>query len=439
VRRLWVVWRRRLTGRVSSGGSLSPALQPPARCELQFHSGARRGRVYYLRLGRTYLTVLSVVVLLYLFLVAFAAGMAPGVVGAVLGGAEYRSLAAERGSQGVRLHALETRLEEMRSRSEAQLLAVRKVARAYDLPPGGSGAGGRAAERSARVERADRADRPVRPVRPDRSDRSDRSDRPDRGEGVPAEGPGVAEAPAGAIYGVSVAQSERLRQRIEAQIGALETTLAAVRAFEEAHPEVVRETPAACPLRGDLYVLSNPFGRQRSAFTRTFAFHGGIDLAAPAGTPIHAAADGVVVFAGTYPLGRSPVWWRYGSLVVVAHGDRYLTLYGHCGEIRTAAGKGVRRGDELAAVGSSGWSLSPHLHYEVRKLAASGEMVPVDPLLYIFDRRWPGEERLVSLASSAPRAGDYEPLPPGLGRPGSAARAASRHRPGGAVAPPLDR
>ncbi len=390
---IWGWWRRRLGGRASPDGSPAAA-QPPARCEIQFHSGARRGRVYYLRLGRAYLTALSVVVLLYLFLVAFAAGMAPGVVGAVLGGEEYRSLAAERGSQGVRLHAMEARLEEMRSHSEELLLAVRKVARAYDLP----GGGGQVAEPAL-----------------------------------------AAEAPAGAIYGVTVALGERLRQRIEAQIGALESMLAAVHAFEEAHPDVVRETPAACPLRGDRYVLSNPFGRQRSAFTRAFAFHGGIDLAAPTGTPIRAAADGVVVFAGTYPLGRSPVWWRYGNIVAVAHGERYLTLYGHCGEIRTAAGKRVRRGDELATVGSSGWSLSPHVHYEVRKLAPSGELVPVDPLLYILDRRWPGEERLLAQVSSAPRPGDYEPLPPGLGRPGTATGAAARRHRGAAVAPPVDR
>jgi murein DD-endopeptidase MepM/ murein hydrolase activator NlpD len=400
VRRLWLQWRRRLTGSVGPDGGSPAASRTPARCEIQFHSGSRRGGVYYLRLGRAYLTVLSVAVLLFLFLVAFAAGMAPGVVGAVLGGEEYRALAAERGSQGERLHAMEERLEEMRSRSEALLLAVRKVARAYDLPGGGERTGERA------------------PAAP-----------PDR--------PAAVEAPAGAIYGVTVAQGERLRQRIEAQIGALETMLAAVRSFEAAHPEVVRETPAACPLRGDRYVLSNPFGRQRSAFTRAFAFHGGIDLAAPTGTPIRAPADGVVVFAGTYPLGRSPVWWRYGSLVAVAHGERYLTLYGHCGEIVTAVGRQVRRGDELATVGTSGWSLSPHLHYEVRKLAANGEMVPVDPLLYILDRRWPGEERLLSQAPAAPRAGDYEPLPPGLGRPG--AGAATRRRRGAAVAPPLER
>jgi murein DD-endopeptidase MepM/ murein hydrolase activator NlpD len=432
VSEIWGWWRRRLSGRASPDGSPAAA-QPPARCEIQFHSGARRGRVYYLRLGRAYLTALSVVVLLYLFLVAFAAGMAPGVVGAVLGGEEYRSLAAERGSQGVRLHAMEARLEEMRLRSEELLLAVRKVARAYDLPAGG----GQAADRGGRGARGGRDDGGERDGRRDGDDRGDHGE---RSQAAPAAEPGMAaEAPAGAIYGVTVAQGERLRQRIEAQIGALESMLAAVRAFEEAHPDVVRETPAACPLRGDRYVLSNPFGRQRSAFTRAFAFHGGIDLAAPAGTPIRAAADGVVVFAGTYPLGRSPVWWRYGNIVAVAHGERYLTLYGHCGEIRTAAGKRVRRGDELATVGSSGWSLSPHVHYEVRKLAPSGELVPVDPLLYILDRRWPGEERLLAQVSSAPRPGDYEPLPPGLGRPGTATGAAARRHRGAAVAPPVDR
>jgi murein DD-endopeptidase MepM/ murein hydrolase activator NlpD len=389
VKPFWSQWRRRLVASLAPSGSAAAAAAP-ARCEIQWHSGGRRGRVYRLQLRRAQMTAISVAVLVYLLLLAVAGGLAPGVVGAVLGGEEYRTLAAERLSQGERLHAIEGRLEEMRSHSETLLLAVRKVAMAYDLP----------------IAHAPSPARPALPTLP------------------------AVEGPAGAIYGVTVGQGERLRQRIQAQTASLETMLAAVRSFEAAHPEVVRETPAACPLRGDRYVLSNPFGRQRNAFTRDFAFHGGIDLAAPSGTSIRAPADGVVVFAGTYPLGRSPVWWRYGSLVAVAHGERFLTLYGHCDEIRTAVGRQVRRGEELATVGSSGWSLSPHLHYEVRKLGAGGEMVPVDPLLYILDRRWPGEERLLAQAPAVPRAGDFEPLPPGLerGSAGSGGGAGRRGR-----------
>jgi len=177
----------------------------------------------------------------------------------------------------------------------------------------------------------------------------------------------------------------------------------------------VRATPAACPLRGDRYVLSVPYGRQRGAFAPGLGFHAGIDLAAPRGTLILAPADGVVTFAGQVPLARSPAWWRYGNLVAVAHGDRYLTLYGHCDDLKVASGQAVRRGEPLATVGSSGWSLSPHLHYEIRRRGADSKLAPVNPLIYILDHRWPDEERL--LARAPDPGATYEPLPPGLDHP----------------------
>jgi murein DD-endopeptidase MepM/ murein hydrolase activator NlpD len=119
-----------------------------------------------------------------------------------------------------------------------------------------------------------------------------------------------------------------------------------------------------------------------------------------------------------------------GNLVAVAHGDRFLTLYGHCGDVAVAAGRRVRRGERLATVGSSGWSFSPQLYYEIRKRVPGGEAVPVDPLVYILDRRWPGEERLLAQGRPDPPIRGYEPLPPWLDRPGPGARR-GRRRPGG--------
>jgi murein DD-endopeptidase MepM/ murein hydrolase activator NlpD len=329
--------------------------------------------VRYLRLSRLHLTLLSALVLGFVFLVALATGVAPRVVGELFGNAEYRALAGERARQGERLEALVARLERLRERSEMQLLGMRQVSAAYGL------AGEPAAISS------------------------------------PAPGPAAAaESPSpGSIYTGPVLQGDRLRDRISRQLAAVEAGLGRIAALERDHPDQVRQTPAICPLHGGRYVLSNPFGRQRSAFTRDLSFHAGIDLAAPRGTPILAPADGVVVFAGTYPLGRSAVWWRYGNLVAVAHGERFLTLYGHCGELAVAAGRTVRRGDRLGVVGSSGWSLSPHLHYEVRQRTAGGALVPVEPLLYILDRHWPNEERLLAAARGQQPRG-FEPLPPGL-------------------------
>ncbi len=87
--------------------------------------------------------------------------------------------------------------------------------------------------------------------------------------------------------------------------------------------------------------------------------HGGIDIAAPYGTPIKAAADGVVSKAGWNNGG-------YGYLVVVSHGNGVETYYGHCSSIAVAAGQKVSAGQVLSYVGSTGDSSGNHLHFEVR-------------------------------------------------------------------------
>jgi murein DD-endopeptidase MepM/ murein hydrolase activator NlpD len=344
----------------------------PADFEIQLHPGGR-GRMRRWRLNRAELAMVWVLAGLYLLLLGVAAGLAPGVIDAWLGGEEYRALIAERGRQGERLLALVARLEELRRRSGDELMRVRKLSLAYGLPEAAAA--------------------------------------PSAARGGPPDA-----APAGSIYAGTVRQGDRLQEQVRGQIVATEAVLDEVRAFEHGHPDEVRDTPAVCPLRGDRYVLIEPFGRRRSAFTREVGFHAGIDLAAPRDTPIVAPADGIVQFAGTWPLGRSAVWWRLGNMVVVTHGERFVTIYGHCAELAVRAGQRVRRGEPLATVGSSGWSFSPHLHYEIRQRTGAGEAVPVDPLFYILDRRWPDEERLLAEARHQPPPVGYEPLPPGLDR-----------------------
>jgi murein DD-endopeptidase MepM/ murein hydrolase activator NlpD len=98
--------------------------------------------------------------------------------------------------------------------------------------------------------------------------------------------------------------------------------------------------------------------------------HEGVDIAAPTGTPIWAAAAGTVIYAGW--LGG------YGNLVVVDHGNGLATAYGHASAILVAVGQSVSQGETIALVGSTGNSTGPHLHFEVR---VNG--VAVDPLLYL--------------------------------------------------------
>ncbi len=86
--------------------------------------------------------------------------------------------------------------------------------------------------------------------------------------------------------------------------------------------------------------------------------HLGVDLAAPTGTPVVAASDGVIDFAG----------WRggYGKTVIIDHGERYSTLYGHLHSCQVKRGDNVKRGQVIGQVGSTGLSTGPHLHYEIR-------------------------------------------------------------------------
>jgi murein DD-endopeptidase MepM/ murein hydrolase activator NlpD len=230
--------------------------------------------------------------------------------------------------------------------------------------------------------------------------------------------PGKADAPAAepdrrSIYAEALEEARRSQHRLRQRLQGLDGSLGAVRAFEGAHPEQVRVTPSACPLEGE-FVLVGSFGKRRSPFTRELEFHPGVDLSAPVGTPIHATADGVVVFAGQVPIHRSREWWRYGNVVIVENGDGFFTIFGHDDRVEVRPGQQVKRGDLLATVGNTGWGVtSPHVHYEVRRRGADGTYRPVDPLIYILDHRWPNEDRLLLAARTAPPVRDFEPLPVG--------------------------
>lgn len=121
--------------------------------------------------------------------------------------------------------------------------------------------------------------------------------------------------------------------------------------------------PAAGP-------ISSPFGPRPNPTGPGYDFHPGIDIAADEGAPIHAAAPGRVIQAG--PDGG------YGNVVVIDHGNGVTTKYGHCSQTFATIGEQVSAGDEIAAVGSTGHSTGPHLHFEVR----AGDK-PVDPSLFL--------------------------------------------------------
>ncbi len=218
------------------------------------------------------------------------------------------------------------------------------------------------------------------------------------------------------IYGENLRRANQLDAKIGEELAVLGSFLDEIRNFETQHRDQISLTPSASPLKGPDFVLTSPFGTRRNPFTKALGFHAGLDLAAPEGTPIHAPADATVAFAGRYPLKSNVSWWRYGNLVVLRHGSLFVTIFGHCNEVRVRTGQKVRQGEVIATVGNTGWSTSPHLHYEVRRIEGSSSGTPVDPRIYILDHSWRDEERLLVAARQAPDPGDYEPLPAAFAR-----------------------
>ncbi|MDA1000520.1 MAG: M23 family metallopeptidase [bacterium] len=141
-----------------------------------------------------------------------------------------------------------------------------------------------------------------------------------------------------------------------------------LRAFREKRVSLAH-TPSILPVKG---WLTSGFGRRKSAFTGRQEFHSGIDIVARRGTPITAPADGIVIKA------RREV--GYGKTVEIRHMQGIITRFAHNHKLFVQVGQRVQRGDVIAAVGSTGRSTGPHLHYEVR---LNG--IAVNPLLYIVD------------------------------------------------------
>jgi murein DD-endopeptidase MepM/ murein hydrolase activator NlpD len=200
----------------------------------------------------------------------------------------------------------------------------------------------------------------------------------------------------------------------------LELQLDLIAQYEAANADIVRHTPSILPLPSDQFVLTSPFGNRISPFTRSADFHKGLDLSAPTGTNVFATADGVVTFAGRYPIGQSVAWWRFGNVVVLKHAERFITIYGHCDTVRVQTGQTVKQGDVIATVGSTGWSTNSHLHYEVRSdLEQPGTYAPIDPRIYILNHTWSNEAILLMRARTSKDYKNFDPLPSaftGLGK-----------------------
>lgn len=111
-------------------------------------------------------------------------------------------------------------------------------------------------------------------------------------------------------------------------------------------------------LPASLEFISSGFGYRADPFNGEGAFHAGLDFRGPIGAPIYAAAQGTVTFAG--------VKQGYGNCIEVSHGNGLVTRYAHMSAFRASVGQKVAAGAVIGAIGSTGRSTGPHLHFEVR-------------------------------------------------------------------------
>lgn len=129
-----------------------------------------------------------------------------------------------------------------------------------------------------------------------------------------------------------------------------------------------RLMPTTLPVKNA--VFGSSFGYRNDPFSGLRSRHDGLDFSAPVGTPVVAAADGVVLSASYHP--------EFGNLIEVDHGDGLLSRYAHLSRMDVAESQIVRRGEKIGAVGSTGRSTGPHLHFEVRMLG-----VPQNPAAFL--------------------------------------------------------
>jgi len=166
-----------------------------------------------------------------------------------------------------------------------------------------------------------------------------------------------------------IATLQRTAEKLGALASTQERSLADVVGQLESKRAHLAATPAIWPTKG---WLTSGFGTRISPFTNQKQFHAGIDIAGERGTDVVAPAQGKVVFVGN----RGPL----GKCIIIDHGYGIRTEYGHSDGFYVKVGDIVQRGQRIAALGNTGRSTGPHLHYVVQVKGKS-----VNPLDYIFD------------------------------------------------------
>ncbi len=177
------------------------------------------------------------------------------------------------------------------------------------------------------------------------------------------------------LAGQEIAKHEPLAER---GMSPLKARLEEIKSSAQAVLEPDQASSASAPLAWPLDAqISSQFGMRFHPILKSNRTHSGIDLKAPAGTPVQAALDGQVVFVGNRG--------QLGKTVVVEHSDGRQTVYAHCSRLLVNHGQAVAQGQVIAKVGSTGRTTGPHLHFEVR----DNDGQAINPLLSLAPRDLP--------------------------------------------------
>ncbi len=168
-----------------------------------------------------------------------------------------------------------------------------------------------------------------------------------------------------------ISTSQSLIDRLSREIRLQQTSYEEIAKRMEYNKDFFAHIPAIKPMGG--YYSINGFGMRMHPVLHVYRMHDGIDIVNDVGTPVYAAGDGIVHFAGRTAGG-------YGVVIEIQHGYGYSTLYAHLSQVLVRAGQRVNRGELIAKSGRSGLVSGPHLHYEVRR--SGRKLNPVD---FFFD------------------------------------------------------
>jgi murein DD-endopeptidase MepM/ murein hydrolase activator NlpD len=135
----------------------------------------------------------------------------------------------------------------------------------------------------------------------------------------------------------------------------------------QVHADIHQEATYKAPLSA--FRVTSEFGMRNHPVENILRHHDGIDLAAAAGTPIHAIERGLVAFAGSFG--------GYGKIVVLIHPGGMTSHYAHCSTFSVLVGEVVERGQTIGRVGDTGTATGPHLHFELRRSGKPLNPVPV--------------------------------------------------------------